>query len=99
MPQAGDIALHGEPARATREPTRMQQYQGQQLRTVKGSRVATFLKRLFLIAIVGAVAVAIIYASSLPSVQKQLGGRRGKLAGGDAAVPVTVAQARVSDVP
>ena len=44
-----------------------------------------------------AVAIVIVYVSVLPTVVKQGAGRRANV--GDAAVPVTAAQARVADVP
>jgi membrane fusion protein, multidrug efflux system len=64
----------------------------------KGWQVGKLIRRLLAIILFGGVVAAIIYASMLPSVQKQLGGRRAKLAG-DGPVPVAVAQARIADVP
>jgi multidrug efflux system membrane fusion protein len=60
--------------------------------------VIKFLKRALAFTVVAALAGVIIYASTLPSVQKQFTGRRGKLAG-DAPVPVTAVQAQIRDVP
>jgi membrane fusion protein, multidrug efflux system len=60
--------------------------------------VIKLLKRVLATALVAALAGVIIYASTLPSVQKQFAGRRGKLQG-DGPIPVTATQAQVRDVP
>ena len=76
----------------------MQQYLQQERPVRKGWQVAKFIKRVLVIAIVGAIAAAVIYASVLPSTQKQAaGGRRAKM--GNGPVPVLVAPARIADVP
>jgi multidrug efflux system membrane fusion protein len=59
--------------------------------------VGKLLKRLVAIAVTAAIAIVIIYVSAMPTAQKQGGGRRAKM--GDGAVPVTAAQARITDVP
>jgi multidrug efflux system membrane fusion protein len=75
----------------------MQQYRQQEHPGLKGRQVGRFIRRALAIAFVGAIAVAIFYASMLPSVQKQAGGRRAKM--GNGPVPVATAQARIADVP
>ena len=60
--------------------------------------MAKFIKRVLVIAIIGAIAAAVIYASVLPSAQQQAGGgRRAKM--GNGPVPVLIAPARIADVP
>jgi len=76
----------------------MQQYLERGRLASKGWQVGKLLKRGLGIAFLVAVAAVVIYASTLPSVQKQLGGRRAKMAG-DGPVPVAAAQARIADVP
>jgi multidrug efflux system membrane fusion protein len=49
------------------------------------------------LAVVAGVVGAIVYTTTLPSVQKQFTGRRAKM--GDGPVPVTVAPAQLGDVP
>ena len=61
-------------------------------------RVGRIFRGLLLIGVVGGIAAAIIYASVLPNVQKQVGGRRALLKG-DGPVPVLAAQAKIADVP
>lgn len=62
--------------------------------------MARFIKHILLIAIVGAIAAAVIYASVLPGVEKQAaGGRRAAKMMGNGPVPVLVAQVRIADVP
>lgn len=62
--------------------------------------MARFIKHVLLIAIVGAIAAAVIYASVLPGVEKQAaGGRRAAKMVGNGPVPVLVAQVRIADVP
>lgn len=62
--------------------------------------MAKFIKHVLLIAIVGAIAAAVIYASVLPGVEKQAaGGRRAAKMMGSGPVPVLVAQALIADVP
>lgn len=77
----------------------MQQYLQQEHPVLKGWQVGKLIKRLLVIAIFGAAAAAIIYASVLPAVQKQADGRRAARMMGYGAVPVAAAQARVADVP
>ena len=77
----------------------MQQlYRQQEAPVRKGWQVAKFFKRVLLIAIVGAIVAAVIYASMLPAVQKQVSGRRGAKMG-NGPVPVLVAPAKIADVP
>ena len=75
----------------------MQQHHGTERPAAKGWHVSKLIKRAFWLAAAAAVAGVVIYASSLPSVQKQFIGRRAKMSA-DGPVPVTVAQARVDDV-
>ncbi|HEX6001257.1 MAG TPA: efflux RND transporter periplasmic adaptor subunit [Hyphomicrobiaceae bacterium] len=71
--------------------------QGTERPVTVGARLKRLLKRLLALSVVAALAGAVIYASLLPSVQRQFSGRRGARMG--ATVPVTIAQARTSDVP
>ncbi len=57
------------------------------------------LRRLLALALLAGLAGVVIYASSLPSVQKQFTGRRAAKMAGEGPVPVTAAQARIGDVP
>ena len=57
------------------------------------------LKRLVALALLAGLAGVVIYASSLPSVQKQFGGRRAAKAFGNEPTPVTAVPARIGDVP
>jgi multidrug efflux system membrane fusion protein len=75
----------------------MQRYHGTESPAAKGLQVIKVFRRLLAIAVAAAVVGAIIYASMLPSVQRQLAGRRAKQ--GEGPVPVTVAKARIGDVP
>ena len=75
----------------------MQQYRQQERPGLKGRQVGKFMRRVLAIAVIGAIAAAVIYASVLPTVQKQAGGRRAKM--GNGPVPVAAAQARIADVP
>jgi membrane fusion protein, multidrug efflux system len=76
----------------------MQQLLEQERSAAKGGRVGRTVRSLLLICLVGAIAAAIIYASVLPTAQKQSGGRRAQMKAGGA-VPVLVAQAKIADVP
>mgnify|MGYP001266258493 CR=1 FL=1 len=58
--------------------------------------MAKFFKRLAAVVMTAAIAAAIIYLSMIPAAQKQLSGRQMMK---NAAVPVTAAQARTTDVP
>ncbi|MBX9590787.1 MAG: efflux RND transporter periplasmic adaptor subunit [Hyphomonadaceae bacterium] len=61
--------------------------------------MAKLIKRILAIAIVGAIAAAVIYASVLPNTQRQADiARRAKLMGGGP-VPVLAAPTRIADVP
>src|SRR5262249_52133306 len=64
----------------------------------KGLQVIKLLKRVLAMAFIAALAGVIIYASTLPSVQKQFTGRRGKTLG-DGPVPVAATRAKIGDVP
>jgi multidrug efflux system membrane fusion protein len=76
----------------------MQKYHGTEVPAAKGRRLAArLLRRALAVGIFAALAGVIVYASMLPSVQRQLTGRRAKM--GDGPVPVTVAQAKIADVP
>src|SRR5262245_58350553 len=75
----------------------MQQYRQQERPSPKGRQVGKFFRRLLAIVFIGTVAAVVIYASVLPSAQKQAGGRRAKM--GNDPVPVAAAQARIGDVP
>jgi len=76
----------------------MQKYHGTERPAGTGSRVGRLAKRTLGIVLFAAIGGVIIYASMLPSVQKQFTGRRAvrMLAG---PVPVTVAPAKIDDVP
>jgi multidrug efflux system membrane fusion protein len=76
----------------------MQKYHGTERPAGTGSRVGWLAKRTLAIAFFAAIAGVVIYASMLPSVQKQFTGRRAvrMLAG---PVPVTVAPAKIDNVP
>jgi multidrug efflux system membrane fusion protein len=50
------------------------------------------------LALAGSVAGVVIYVSAMPAVEKQLRGRRARMLA-EGPVPVTVAQARIADVP
>src|SRR5262245_34787066 len=63
----------------------------------KGLLMAQLIKRAFAMGIVSAIARAIVYASLLPSVQQQFGGRRARM--GEGPIPVTVATAQLGNVP
>lgn len=76
----------------------MQQHHGTERPAAKGSHAGKLIKRVFLIALAASVAGVVIYASAMPSVQKHLRGRRARLLAQDP-VPVTVARARIADVP
>src|SRR5262245_54004781 len=76
----------------------MQQYHGTERPAAKVRPVIRLLKRMLFIAVLALVAGVVIYASTLPSVQKQFGGRRARLAA-TGPVPVTVAEAQRKDVP
>jgi multidrug efflux system membrane fusion protein len=72
--------------------------QGTERPAAKGSRLGRFFKRMFALAFFVGLAGVIAYVSMLPSVQRQFTGRRAaRMAAG--AAPVTVAQARIGDVP
>src|SRR5262245_39491904 len=81
-----------------RTRTWAKRYDGTGRPAVKGLHVVKFLKRVLAIALVAGLAGVVIYASTLPSVQKQFAGRRGKLQG-DGPIPVTATQAQIRDVP
>ena len=77
----------------------MQQYLEQERSVLKkGWQVAKFFKQVLLIAIVAAIAAVIIFASLLPTEQKQTGGRRAAKMG-NVPVPVLVAPTRIADFP
>src|SRR5262245_53570156 len=76
----------------------MQKYLGTERPVTVRSRLGTLMRRLLALILLAAVAGVVIYASTLPSVQKQFTGRRTKLAA-EVPVPVTVAQAKIDDVP
>jgi len=76
----------------------MQQYLRTERLAAKGWQVGKLIKRVIAIALAVSVAGVVIYASMLPAVQKQFTGRRAKMLG-DLPVPVTVARARIGDVP
>jgi multidrug efflux system membrane fusion protein len=75
----------------------MQQLLDEKRAAPKGGLVGRILRSLLLIGVVGAIAAAVIYASLLPTSQREGGGRRAMMRG-DAPVPVLVAQAKISDV-
>ena len=75
----------------------MQQYHLQERSVPKGSRLGRFLKRFLMLAILAAIAAAVIYASVMPAMEKQAGGRRARMA--DGPVPVLVAPVQVANFP
>lgn len=76
----------------------MQKYHGTERPAGTGSRVGRLIRRTLAIALFAAIGGVVIYASMLPSVQKQFTGRRAaKMLAGP--VPVTVAPAKIEDVP
>jgi membrane fusion protein, multidrug efflux system len=65
---------------------------------VRGSRLGRLIRRTFALAFFAALAGAVVYVSMLPEVQRQFTGRRAaRMQAGP--VPVTVAQARIDNVP
>ena len=76
----------------------MQQLLEQKRAAPKGGLVGRLIRAMLLIGVVGAIAAAVIYASLLPTTQREGGGRRAMMRG-DAPVPVLVAQAKIADVP
>jgi membrane fusion protein, multidrug efflux system len=77
----------------------MQKYYATERAAAEGSLMTRLLKRLLALALLAGLAGVVIYASSLPSVQKQFTGRRAAKALGDGAIPVTATPARKGDVP
>ena len=77
----------------------MQKYHAVERPAAKGSLMTRLFKRLLALALVAGLAGVVIYASSLPSVQKQFTGRRAAKLLGDGPIPVTVAPAQLGDVP
>jgi multidrug efflux system membrane fusion protein len=77
----------------------MQKYHATELPAAEGSLMKRLLKRLFALALLAGLAGVVIYASSLPSVQKQFSGRRAAKLQGESAIPVTATPARIGDVP
>jgi multidrug efflux system membrane fusion protein len=76
----------------------MQKHHGTERPAAAGSRVGELIRRTLAIALFAAIAGVVVYVSTLPSVQKQFTGRRAaKMLAG--AAPVTVASARIDDVP
>jgi multidrug efflux system membrane fusion protein len=63
-----------------------------------GLRVVRLLKRLLALAVLATLVGVVIYASTLPSVQKQFAGRRGK-AHSQGPIPVAAARAQIANVP
>jgi hypothetical protein len=74
----------------------MQQYHGTERPAIE-RRVTRLLKRLVVLAVLASLVGVVIYASTLPSVQKQFTGRRGKA--GEGPVPVAAARAQLTNVP
>jgi multidrug efflux system membrane fusion protein len=77
----------------------MQKHVATERPAVGGSLMMRLLKRLVALALLAGLAGVVIYASSLPSVQKQFGGRRAAKAFGNEPTPVTAVPARIGDVP
>jgi multidrug efflux system membrane fusion protein len=76
----------------------MQKYHRPESPSAKGLLVIRLLKRVLAIAVVAGLAGVIIYASTLPSVQKHFTGRRAKMPS-NGPIPVTAMAARIDDVP
>jgi membrane fusion protein, multidrug efflux system len=77
----------------------MQKHYATERPAAEGSVMTRLFKRLLAVALLAGLAGVVIYASSLPSVQKQLTGRRAAKALGEGPIPVTAAPARIGDVP
>jgi multidrug efflux system membrane fusion protein len=75
----------------------MQQYHATERPAAKGWQASKLIKRAVWLALAAAVAGVVVYASSLPAVQKQFTGRRMKMLG-EGPVPVTAAPAKIADV-
>jgi multidrug efflux system membrane fusion protein len=76
----------------------MQQYHGTERPAVKGGQAIKLIRRVFFIAVAALIAGVVIYASTLPSVQKQFSGRRARMVAAGP-VPVTVVEAHRKNVP
>jgi membrane fusion protein, multidrug efflux system len=63
------------------------------------SPMTRLFKRFLALVLLAGLAAVVIYASSLPSVQKQFTGRRAAKAQGEGPIPVTAEPARIGDVP
>ena len=77
----------------------MQKHYATERPAAEGSLMTRLLKRLLALALLAGLAGVVIYASSLPSVQKQFSGRRAAKIHGASPIPVTAAPARIGDVP
>jgi membrane fusion protein, multidrug efflux system len=66
---------------------------------VKGSKVTRLLKRLAALVVICAVVAGVVVVVMLPGVQEKLGGGRRSRGGGEGAVPVLAAPARIADMP
>ncbi len=76
----------------------MQKHYATERPAAEGSLMTRLLKRLLALALLAGLAGVVIYASSLPSVQKQFSGRRAAKIHGASPIPVTAAPARIDDV-
>jgi multidrug efflux system membrane fusion protein len=77
----------------------MQKHYATERFAAEGTLMTRLLKRLLALGLLAGLAGVVIYASSLPSVQKQFSGRRAAKIHGASAIPVTAAPARIGDVP
>jgi multidrug efflux system membrane fusion protein len=77
----------------------MQKHYATERPAAAGPLMTRLLKRLLALALLAGLAGVVIYASSLPSVQKQFTGRRAAKVQGAGPVPVTAAPAWIGDVP
>jgi membrane fusion protein, multidrug efflux system len=77
----------------------MQKHHATERPVSAGSVMKKLFKRFIGLALLAGLAGAVIYASSLPSVQRQLTGRRAAKMLGEGPIPVTAAPARIGDVP
>ena len=72
----------------------MQKHYATERPAAEGSLMTRLLKRLLALALLAGLAGVVIYASSLPSVQKQFSGRRAAKIHGASPIPVTAATNR-----
>jgi multidrug efflux system membrane fusion protein len=77
----------------------MQKYHATERPVSEGSVMKRLFKRVLALALLAGLAGVVIYASSLPSVQKQFTGRRAAKMAGEGPIPVAATPARIGHVP